>query len=225
MRTNDIKVSTPEDPVLYAYGTKSISAPGVWEDPQRWDFHGYKPAFVLQITEHKQILALVATKHPLQPNAQGRATLEEAATYSLADYEERLRLLKPYSKPVLTDAERRARTELYETLRPFPSGWTIALQNPYAFRMFWSDYEEQLQSRLAEDQAARDLEKQQRKERDERGAAAAKWVKDQGKKVGFKPKRGTEDRATPYYQGYDSEVRIPLELAEKLIARAKELGW
>ena len=227
MRQKDIQVSVPGNETVYAFGSKALSDSKIWDPPNDFYFKGFTPAYVLDIREGR-VLALVANRHPewLYASENGQASLEDAAGYTLADYEERVQKLAPFSK---IGADHRERNEVFQSLKKLPRGWEISWAPAANVKMLWSDYAERHQARLAAEAAAKDVERE-RKEAEKLRAdmivARLNSYADSPHVKYEKPEKkpGSWDTIEPYYYDSSREIRIPIDLAYALLERARELG-
>lgn len=228
MRREDIKISTPGEPTLYAWGTKALNNPKIWEDPQVWNYGGYVPAYILDFKDGR-VLALVAHYHPdsINPefNRRAQATPEEAVGYSLADYQERLKKLEPFSRGTLTAEHRLKRERVFAKLKPKPINWEVTWATSANVKMLWSDYDQEMRSRLAEAENERQRERAARDARAVRADALLKKIEFFGNQVGYEPDDPNRMGSVRLsFSDYRQVIEVPLKLAELLIARAEEVG-
>ncbi len=232
MRREDIRISTPEEPTLYAWGTRSLSDPKIFDDPMSWDFRGYRPAFIYDFKDGR-VLALVAKDHPAQQSyrAAAQATPEEAIQYTLADYQERIEKLAPFSRSFgLTKDQVEERQAIFDTLKVRPQGWDIVWATAANVKMLWVDYDEQLNTHIAEGAAARLAEANAEKERQERAEAVKDRLEGYADFLGYTLEQ-VSDRGyakTDNFIVYDrhrNRVEVPLELVEVFLTRLHELGF
>jgi hypothetical protein len=226
VRKQDIRVTTPEETTLYAFGNKALNDPKIFEDPDSFYFGGYRPAYVLDFKDGR-VLALVANAHPESNRGQGRYQddPDEAAKYSLEDYLERLEKLAPFSRSWgLTEEERTKRREVFEKLKAVPNGWTLGYYPASSIKMLWADYDLQLKAKQAERAEAAQFKKDQEKDEAERAEAAIAKLKGWAEDVGFElAKEYDLGKPVIVFDKHYHRVEIPLELTEILLDRAEAL--
>jgi len=228
VRREDIKISTPEEPTLYAWGTKALSSPKIWEDPQTWNFGGFMPAYIMDFKDGR-VLALVARFHPDSANSERsqrvQATPEEAVGYSLADYRERLEKLEPFSRGTLTAEQRLKREKVFAKLKPKPINWEVTWATSSNVKMLWADYDQELRSKLAEKENERERELSARDARAVRADTLLKKIEFFANQVGYEPDDPNRLGSVRLgFSDYRQVIEVPLTLAEKLIERAEEVG-
>jgi len=227
VRKQDIRVTTPGESTLYAFGSKAMNDPKIFEDPQSWSFGGYRPAYVLDFKDGR-VLALVANAHPESSRGQNRYqdTPDEAVGYTLEDYRERLENLAPFSRSYgLTEDQRAQRQNVFEQLKRVPNNWTVGYYPAANIKMLWADYDLQLKAKQAERAAAKQAEQDRERDESIRAEVAMTTLKRWAGILGFEL-AGDDDFGKPVivFDRHYRRVEIPLELTEQLIQRAEDLG-